>query len=423
MVCPEDAVGSERAGVMGEAPTDTPYECNVFLLDHTSAIGGAETFLLRALHLLQRRCRSVTVVLAQEGELADRIRAIGGRVSVVPLDPAVLTLGKHHGPRQILRAIVAAGSLVVATIRLAWIFRNCPNAVVYTYSLKADIYGSLAARIARVPCVWQMHDLMSPEMFPWPYRRLLTAIANRLAVTVLCNSGATRDAMIAAGLRPERATLRHYGVPIEAPPRLRVERARAAFGATERPVIGLIGRIAPWKGQHVLVEAAPAVLRAAPNALFLLVGAAAFGTIDTDYETLLRERIAQLGLEEQVLLTGHRDDVPEVMAACDIVVHTSVKPEAFGLVVTEAMALAKPVLASRCGGVPEIIEDGVTGRLLQPDDPTALAEAIVYYLQHREAAARMGEAARRAVRDRFSIEAAVAGIAAALDRAVSEWAG
>lgn len=398
---------------VGRAGTSQPLP--LFIVSHSDQVGGAETYLLRLLdHLDPARFRS-TVVVASRGPLHGQLRAGRHAVVVLPLSSRVGRLGKHQGIAAILGALVALPSLVAMVLRLWRLLRANEGCVVLTFSIKADVYGAVAAALARRPCVWYMHDLLSPEMFPLAYRRSLAWLANRLPRCVLCNSAATRQALLESGVRPEAAMVAELGVDTTATVApAEIQRVRRELGAPDGPVLGLIGRIAPWKGQHIVVEAAPSVLQAFPNVVFWLVGGALFGDIDTSYEARLRQRIAERGLGRHVVLTGHRDDVAAVMACCDLVLHASVKPEPFGLSIVEAMAQGKPVIATRRGGVPEVIDDGRTGVLVPPADATALASAIVRLLRDPEGTRAMGCAAREAVGRRFSIEASAQRISDAL---------
>jgi glycosyltransferase involved in cell wall biosynthesis len=162
-----------------------------------------------------------------------------------------------------------------------------------------------------------------------------------------------------------------------------VNELRAALGLGDGPVLGVFGRLAPWKGQHVLLDAL-AELADVPNLQALVVGDALFG--EADYAKSLRRKAEALGLGGRVRFLGFRDDVPALMRLADIVVHTSVAPEPFGRVVVEGMLAGRPVVATRGGGVVEIVEDGVTGLLTEPGDARSLAAAVRGLL---------GDAARR----------------------------
>jgi glycosyltransferase involved in cell wall biosynthesis len=136
-----------------------------------------------------------------------------------------------------------------------------------------------------------------------------------------------------------------------------------------------VGRLAPWKGQREFLEAARLVATEWPEARFLVVGDVAFD--GPSYRDALRRLVRRLGLEDRVIFTGWRRDVPVVLAAADVLVHSSVLPEPFGLVIVEAMAMERPVVASRLGGPGEIVRDGHEGVLVDPRHPEEIAEALL----------------------------------------------
>ena len=161
-------------------------------------------------------------------------------------------------------------------------------------------------------------------------------------------------------------------------------------------IVGVVARLDPEKGHPTLLEAWPAVLRAVPDAYLLIVGE---GARREDLERQARE----LRIAHRVVFTGRRDDVPAVTAALDVAVLPSYR-EAQGLTILEAMALSRPVVASNVGGIPEMIEHGVTGLLVPPHDPAALAAAIVRLLNDHSFADTLGRAGHDLVHDRFCIE-------------------
>jgi glycosyltransferase involved in cell wall biosynthesis len=176
---------------------------------------------------------------------------------------------------------------------------------------------------------------------------------------------------------------------------------RRELGASEADLlIGVIGRLVPDKGQDDLLRAAVEVRRRLPQARFLLVGT---GT----WEAHLRGLARALGLEDAARFLGFRRDAPRITAALDLSVLPSVDCDASPTVVKEAMLLGKPVVATSIGGAKEILEDGVSGRIVPPRRPDLLAEAIVAVLSDREAARRMGAAGRERVRALFAHETMV----------------
>jgi glycosyltransferase involved in cell wall biosynthesis len=167
-------------------------------------------------------------------------------------------------------------------------------------------------------------------------------------------------------------------------------------------IVGAVARLEPEKGHATLLNAWPAVLRSVPNAYLLVVG-------EGSRREALEQQAAELRIAHRVVFTGRRDDVPAVTAAFDVAVLPSYR-EAQGLTILEAMALSRPVVASNVGGIPEMIEDGVTGLLVPPDDPGALSAAIVRLLLDHSLADTLGRAGHDLVHDRFCVELMVKAI-------------
>ncbi len=166
--------------------------------------------------------------------------------------------------------------------------------------------------------------------------------------------------------------------------------------------IGLIGRISPWKGQHIFLQAAARVYQKFPEARFFIVGSALFG--EAEYDRKVRSLTESLGISDLVTFTGFRKDVQNMIADMDLIVHASTTGEPFGQVIIEGMAAGKPVIATDGGGVPEIVEDGKTGILVPMGDVQAMADAIGRMLADPALAADMGARGRERVRDYFTIE-------------------
>jgi glycosyltransferase involved in cell wall biosynthesis len=167
-------------------------------------------------------------------------------------------------------------------------------------------------------------------------------------------------------------------------------------------IVGVVARLEPEKGHPTLLDAWPLVLRAVPNAYLLVVG-------EGSQRDALERQAAALGIAHRIVFTGRRDDVPAVTAALDVAVLPSYR-EAQGLTILEALALSRPVVASNVGGIPEVIEDGVSGLLVPPHDPAALAAAIVRFLTDHPFADTIAKAGHDMVHDRFCIELMVKAI-------------
>ncbi|MEA2519789.1 MAG: hypothetical protein QOF49_1869 [Chloroflexota bacterium] len=167
-------------------------------------------------------------------------------------------------------------------------------------------------------------------------------------------------------------------------------------------IVGVVARLEPEKGHQTLIEAWPSVLRAVPDAYLLIVG-------EGSRRDFLEQWASAHHVGHRVVFAGRRDDIPAVTAALDVAVLPSWR-EAQGLSILEAMALSRPVVASDVGGIPEMVEDGVTGLLVEHDNPVALADAIVRLLKDPTYAARIGKAGHDLVHDRFCIELMVKAI-------------
>jgi glycosyltransferase involved in cell wall biosynthesis len=174
-------------------------------------------------------------------------------------------------------------------------------------------------------------------------------------------------------------------------------------------IVGVVARLEAEKGHRTLLEAWPLVLAAQPRAWLLIVG-------EGSERDSLEAEAASLGISDRVVFTGRREDVPAVTAALDVSVLPSYR-EAQGLSVLEAMALGRPVVASRVGGIPEMIEDGVSGLLVPPNDREALASAIVRLLADHPFADMIAKRGHDLVHDRFCVELMVNSIEAIYDQA------
>lgn len=168
----------------------------------------------------------------------------------------------------------------------------------------------------------------------------------------------------------------------------------------DAPVVGMVGCLVPWKGHAVFLDACAEVLKSHP-AVFLIAGDSP--DPDSPFPRFLNARAEERGVAENVRFLGHREDVASVMDACDVVVHASTSPEPFGRVILEAMALGKPVIATRGGGPSEVIAEGEDGLLVPPGDPSAMAAAIGELIERPDSRERLGRAGKRKAEELYSI--------------------
>jgi glycosyltransferase involved in cell wall biosynthesis len=325
-------------------------------------------------------------------------------VEVVAASPTVLALRRGGGVATAVRAMPALSGLVRAVAMRA---RN--HDLIYANSQKAFVIGALASVLAGRPVVWRLRDVLDASHFSFFLRRAAVLLANWRAVRVITNSKATGKAFVKAGGKAALLAVAYPGIA-EAPfadvPAQAIAAMRLELGGG--PFIGLFGRLAAWKGHLVFADA----LARLPGATGVIVGAPLFG--EEAFESELRAKVRDLGIADRIRLLGFREDVPLLMCSMDVIAHCSIAPEPFGRVVVEAMLAGRPVVASRAGGVVEIIDDGETGFLVEPGDDKALAECLRAVLDNPGAAGLAAAAGQARARGLFSIAALTAQINAAL---------
>ncbi len=218
----------------------------------------------------------------------------------------------------------------------------------------------------------------------------------------LVDSVAVSEPLVQMGVPNEKIAPTYCPVDVARfdPSRVVVTHEFCRSGTT--PTFGIVGLLLKWKGQEVFLEAAKRVFAAQPDSVAVIVGDDPLSS--GERMRILQDRARQLGIAEKVVFTGHRADVPQVMANLDVVVHASISPEPFGTVIAEAMAMEKPVVAAGAGGPTEYVCDGDNGFLANPGDADQMAAAILKLLGDRDLRHRMGKNGRRMVCERFSTE-------------------
>lgn len=369
----------------------------VLFLDHVGSLGGAELALLDVVAAYRD---TSTVALFADGPLRQRLERAGARVEVIEGGQALQAVRREtRWPG--MDAVSGALSLAMRVRALAR-DHHC----IHANSQKAFAIGCLAGSLARRPVVWDLNDLLIPEHFSRLNIRMDVALANTVASRVIANSHASADALVAQGGPRDKIRVVHQGIdkaPFDAVTSADLMALRQELQLGPVPLIGLFGRLCRWKGQHVALEA----LASVPDAHLLLVGEALFG--EQPYELLLRRRSEELGVADRVHFLGFRSDIPRLMRFVDVVLHTSTAPEPFGRVIVEGMLARRPVIATRAGGVSEILEQGITGWMVAPGDAGELARVLRLVLDDRLTTERVALAGRAAAETRFTVEAMVSG--------------
>ena len=378
-------------------------EYRLLIANHAVEMGGAERVLLRFLDAMDRDLFEPALACPHRGPLVEAAEERGVRVHLgYPASRLLEVRRKSLGGNRLERLAYPL-DMARTVAGLSRLIREEGYDLVLTNSAKADIYGSLAARLAGRPVAWRLHDIVDRDAFSRLNVVLFRTFASLFAARVLAVSGAVRDALEARRVSGEKIVVLHNGIDVEglwsarARPRSR-KKLEDEFGiASDAPLAGLVGRLVDWKGPDRFVAAAAEVARRLPSARFLLVGDAVFG--EASYVDGLKAQVRRLGLDDRVVFTGFREDALEITAGLDVLVHASLLPDPLPTVLIEAMAMGVPVVASDAGGVREIVEHGKTGLLVPPGDVDALAEAVLELLSNPGKARDMGGAGHeRAVR-------------------------
>jgi glycosyltransferase involved in cell wall biosynthesis len=348
------------------------------------------------------------VLLFSEGPLAQKLREIKVEPHILPLSRELLDARKDSLGASSLGRLREIFSTLGAVRQVARFIRRLKPDLVHTNSLKSDLIGGFAARLARRPLIWHVRDRIDEQYLPKKVVKVFRFLARHIPTCVLANSRSTLETL---KLPPGKcAHVAYSGIdftPYEIP---EVPRG----GREDAPKIGLVGRIARWKGQHIFIQAAALVRQQFPAAQFDIIGAALFE--EEDYEREIRAQVARLGLKEVVHFDGFRQDVAKAVHDLDLLVHASITGEPFGQVVVEGMAARKPVVATAGGGVPEIVEDGKTGLLVPMNDAKAMGNAICGILENPQRADEMGRAGHARVREHFTAPITTRSVEAIYDR-------
>lgn len=335
----------------------TSRQLRTVFLGHSAQLSGAELALFRVLPAMKRV--EPLVLLAQDGPLADALRSSGIPVEIRQL--AESTRNLHREQVTSAHVVAGAGSTAAYAWNLSRRLRQLQPDVVHLNSLKACVYGSLAARLAGVPSVWHARDRIAADYLPARAVGPLRLLARTVPTRVVANSASTW-----ASLRlPGPATV----VPSPAADEFFAVRAAAA----DVRCIGMVGRLSPWKGQDVFLRAFALAFPTGPVRA-KVIGSAMFG--ETSYAESLEQLVQDLELQGRVDLVGFRSEVARELEDVDVLVNASTAPEPFGQVVVEALAAGRPVIAAAHGGPAEVLTDGLTGLLFPPGDVDELARAL-----------------------------------------------
>lgn len=363
----------------------------ILLLHSSSDVYGASKIFLGTVQLLKKRNHDVWVVLSEDGPLVKKLASAGATVLMVRLG---ILRRKYFNPRGIINRIA---TLLRARKQLQELIRKEKIELVYS-NTTGVLAGAFAARNCGVRHIWHVHEIIEN---PFWLKQLLGHLMNRYAVGIIAVSEAVKQSWESV-LPAERITVIQNGIDYS--PYLEHEQTltKELQLPTAAIVIGMVGRVHYWKGQSYFLKIAGQLHQKHPSLHFLLAGDAYPG-----YEYLYQEmqtQIETLQLSDVVHNLGFREDIPAVMQTIDLLLLPSQQPDPFPTVILEAMASAKPVIATQFGGAVEMIDAGITGDLMPADQVDTAVSVIESWLDKNRLQAA-GEAGRKRVLENFSLEA------------------
>ena len=380
-------------------------------------IGGSHTSLLNLVSRLDKSKYMPVVVFFAHHQLIPEFLAAGAEVHVFSVAPA-FSFGSRvqdasstplrqvvNLPFRLLRKALNLifSILIFGILRSIWFqWKEQIDILHLNNAVPVKDEWLIAGRLLGKKCVGHQRGLIPSS----PRSRLLGRMrrAAKMLDAAISVSDAVREDLRERGVVFKKNLVIHDALPKE------FFRAQKRFdeintGETDlssAPTLGIIGNIKRWKGQRVVIEALVPLIPNYPKLRCLIIGEVSSDSLD--YLEELHALISRHGLTKNIIFTGYRKNICETMNSLDVIVHASTSPEPFGMVIIEAMSLSKPVIATDAGGPREIIESGVTGILIPPNDPAALARALERLFENWPEALQMGKRAREHVKQHFTVE-------------------
>ncbi len=364
----------ERVGKGGKF---TVNKIRVVYLTTDSRIGGAEKNIISLVtHLDRDRYESRVVVLLPGGELIEELRGCG-------IEAECLGMRSKFD--------------FLAVFKLYRLLKGKRVDILHTYLFHANILGRVVGRLAKVPVIISSIRVMEKRRHHLWLDRLTGWMVN--GETCVCEA-VKKFTIEKARIKPDKLITIPNGIRVgEYNFEVNLEGRKALHIESNYPVLGTVGRLHEQKGHAYLLQAMPAILRKYPEAVLLIVG-------DGPLKSKLEKLCFKLQINKAVKFLGFRKDIKELMALMEVFVLSSLW-EGMPNVLLEAMALGKPIVATRVGAAEELIEDGVTGLPVPPGDEETLAEAVIKVLSREDKGRGLGERAKRRVEGRFSVEVMV----------------
>ncbi|MCM3409930.1 glycosyltransferase [Metabacillus litoralis] len=360
----------------------------IAFVDHTAKLSGGEIALFNLIKQLDKNKYMPIVILSEEGELAEKLISIGIKVKILALKDSIKNRNRHKVSKNIISSII---HLIIYSYNLSKLLKRENVDIVHTNSLKAAIFGGISAKLSNKKLIWHIRDSISYPYLSKKTAGIIKILSRYFPNAIVANSHYTLDTLNLPANKLKNSLVIYSGYSGEF---FLDEKEKENFNVV------MVGRLAEWKGQHILIEAA-SKLKEYKDINFYIVGGPLFG--EKQYEKLIHDQKISLELDN-VNFVGHVSNVNSYLKRADVLVHASISPEPFGQVIVEGMAHCLPVIATNIGGPKEIVIDDETGYLIPANNPTLLAERIIKLKEDRVLRKEMGLAGVARVKNKFTIE-------------------
>lgn len=379
----------------------------ILFVEHNQdgTVGGSHYCLLYLIMSLDKKKYKPVVIFYEHNTIIEKFNIEGCFPTVFrkPLPKTFKSPNPFLNPPLVI-ARKAYNFLAVSLVSLikfiSFIFKNDIDLIHLNNSAGLGWDWLIAAKLLRKKCITHERGILR---FNW----LASKRANYYD-KIICMSNAIQTSLKENGIEKNTVTLYDGMDPNVFRHRIKrdVLDVKREFGVSyTEPLVGMVGNIREWKGQHTVVRAMDVLKKKYPGLICLLIGDVSTQSKEQmNYLAEIKKEIIDRGLDGNVIITGYRGDVPDLINSCDVMIHSSINPEPFGMVVLEAMCLEKPIIATNIGGPKEIIENGVSGILVPPGDPNVLAEKIEFLLKHPEVRLEIGKNALKRVLEEFALE-------------------
>lgn len=369
---------------------------NILYFENVSVLGGAAIVLRNLIKKIKREDEINLIAVCPEGELAKAFREDGIRVKVVNSKRIVRTLNP-------LKLILYILNFFQVNLKLLRIIRRHNVNILHANSLGAHIYSFFAVKIAGIPNIWHLHDILKDRKS----NRLLCIFLSKMANQIVVVSHAVKKSLVDFGINSNKIKIIYNGLNLKRwnPEIYDKSYLYKEFNVNKNYIkIGIIGYLSECKGQDILLNTAVYLLeKGYKNLRFYIIGDELFKN-ENKYKEGLYQISKISNLENYITFTGRRSDIPNILSFLDVIVVCSRCPDSLPTVVLEAMAMSKVVIGTNIGGIPEMIVNDETGILVPPNDSETLAKAILGLINQPDKIKGMGIKARERIKLNFTIE-------------------